>query len=86
MRMPGRLSPEARREVDSIRANQRTLGGNIEKREKKAKQPRKAVDHIPGSKFRDGHEALREGSSGRFAKEITPKHKRPERIPWEKKL
>lgn len=79
---PGRhLSPEAKREVQAARNVQGSVSEIMQAR--KARRKPRIIDRLPGD-FRDAHHVLRK-SNGRFAEETTPKHKRPKRIPWEKK-
>lgn len=84
---PGRhLSPEAKRDVQHARNVQGYVSEPAlrKKREEelRPKKPRTA-SHIYKT-FRDGHNVLRD-RKGRFATETAPRHKRPKRIPWEKK-
>ncbi len=62
--------------------------------EKRKARRKLSVEHL--TQFYDGHHVLREGPgydvgrgwkciAGRFAKDTSPLHKRPKRIPWDKK-
>lgn len=86
-RGPGRrLSPQARKEVDAVREVQGIIcEPALRKQREEELHPKKpkSASHIYRT-FRDGHKVLRE-RNGRFAKETAPRHKRPKRIPWDKK-
>lgn len=86
-RGPGRrLSLEARRDLQKARNVQGMIAEPALRKQREEelcpKKPRSA-SHIYRT-FRDGHNVLRE-RNGRFAKETAPRHKRPKRIPWDKK-
>jgi hypothetical protein len=94
-RPPGwRMPTELRQEVERSRRNQARMSDpQTEDARRSREENKKSVRHL-GKTFRDTHEVLRESGgidskgkskAGRFAKETTPKHKRPERIPWKKK-
>jgi hypothetical protein len=80
------LSLKAKREVQEAR---NVLGAICEPALRKQREEElhpkkpKSASHIFRT-FRDGHKVLRE-RNGRFAKETAPRHKRPKRIPWDKK-
>lgn len=89
--MPPAAAPKAlpHSELEKNRKARRIQGnycdGELEKQIRKEENPKryaKNADRIFDG--RDSHNVLRE-RDGRFKKETTPKHKRPVRIPWDKK-
>lgn len=86
MRMAGRLSLESKRDVDRVLRIRDSVAGNVDKYEKKLNAPMESVDRLPARTFRDANGVLRRNDgTWRFAPETAPHHKRPKRIPWEKK-
>jgi len=81
-RPPGRtLSLEARRDVGKVRRVQGSVSQRtLEKKRKEEERPTRprSVQHI--GPFRDGYNVLRK-PNGRFEKETTLPHRRPQRKP-----
>lgn len=86
-RGPGRVLPlENKRDLQKARNVQGIVAEPALRKQREEelhpKKPRTASHIFPT--FRDGHNVLRE-RNGRFAKETAARHKRPKRIPWDKK-
>ncbi len=91
---PGsRLPPAAKKEFDAVsRAKALIASPESDEKRREKEDARKSVHHL-NSRYRDGHKVLR-GSGidvktgkrygGRFAKDPTPPHNPPKRIPWDK--
>lgn len=89
--MPPAAAPKAlpHIELEKNRKARRVQGnycdGELEKQRHKEEKPKLYAKRANRTfAFRDSHEVLRE-PDGRFKEETAPKHKRPARIPWDKK-
>lgn len=78
------------------RAKAEVASPEVNERRQQKEDAKTTVRHL-AQPFRDGHNVLREAggmlafdwkgrsTGGRFAKETAPRHKRPKRIPWDKR-